>query len=1295
MVFKSASNLDIVSCNVNGLGDCKKRGGLFTYMKIYNPDILTLIDTRFDLNSEKNIRNETDYRGLFSSFSSNSRGIAILFKKSFIGKYSLIEADPSGNFLLVKCEYDGKTFLLCAVYGPNNDNPTFFDELFDKISNINLETILCGDFNTTLNFSLDNTNYIGQGNVRSRSSINHHISTLSIDDIYRVREGGKRSYTWFNKSGQQQARLDFFLTSTSLRPFITNCEHLTPYKSDHLPIRLSLDFSKFKKGKGLWKLNNSLLNNINYIERINRTIATTFAKYVLIDGYDDFFTESSELELENFLNLSSDEKNEFNYKINPNLLIEMLINDIKNESVSFESALKRELNEWESELKTRIAWLKILYGQQSNQNQNEVRARLREAENDLNDFIDLKTNTLYKARLSKFATEGEKPSNFFCSLEKNFSAQKYISKLLVGENNIEISNQEAIENEVVKFYEELYADKENNLTIPTISDFFDNDTINCSTLSQEDKLLIERDLHMDEIYEALKKTKNGGAPGFTGLTFEFYKVFWGKLKHAILACFNYSFEINRLPGSLTKGVISLLPKGDKPRNKIENYRPITLLDSLYKILSKVIASRINIVLPKIIHNDQNGFVKGRFIGECIRTTADVMQIAMNKKITGILLMVDYQKAFDSIAFKHIINSLQFFNFGENCIRWIKLLLYNFSACINHAGNLSKFFNILQGCRQGDPIASLIFVIAIEIFCIKLRSSKTIKSYKINDIDILLSLYADDITIFLQYDSASLYEVINIIKKFSLLSGLRIHMGKSQCVKIGFEPWKKDDLCLDLGLLWKQEFKLLGISFNANTLCYRSCIESKLKEIDACIGDWKNRFMTPLGRACISNTLLLSKINHLAFSIPSLSKHTIKTIENKIYSFIWGGQDKVARRDAKLPWIQGGLNLPDIKSSWAGFKFSWFRRLFNSNGKWTKILFSTINEHLPGLNRNNFWEYIGSPVFNRAINKMGIPFWAECIKTIKPLMLEYLKNIPEDLVHCYIWGNIIQKRNLPINKNDFPSLSFIKCAADLLENTQRGGADFKSYEHIVNESPNAVICRAEYISLKRALFENFQFFRLDLNDIRLMYPFRPTFHSLINIQSRGCNRWIRLNKKAYGTPRGIGIREEKWANELGTNPGINFWNNSYKLTSKIFYSNKIKWLQYQIVRNCLKTNIIVSKFTQISPSCTFCQTVPESISHLFWDCNITKTFIENIRTLLYAAGVDFAFSKNSFLFGTTPGMSNSLCNLIANFMKLFIWISRCKNNICTSDNFIRWFNFEIDILKLAFLDNEVIQSVNFL
>ena len=86
-------------------------------------------------------------------------------------------------------------------------------------------------------------------------------------------------------------------------------------------------------------------------------------------------------------------------------------------------------------------------------------------------------------------------------------------------------------------------------------------------------------------------------------------------------------------------------------------------------------------------------------------------------------------------------------------------------------------------------------------------------------------------------------------------------------------------------------------------------------------NWQYRFLTPIGRACVAKTLLLSKLSHLAFVIPSVNKHKLKLIENEIYQFIWKGTDKVALTAAKQSKTRGGLNFPDIVSSWKAFKFS--------------------------------------------------------------------------------------------------------------------------------------------------------------------------------------------------------------------------------------------------------------------------------------------------------------------------------------------------------------------------------------
>ena len=114
-----------------------------------------------------------------------------------------------------------------------------------------------------------------------------------------------------------------------------------------------------------------------------------------------------------------------------------------------------------------------------------------------------------------------------------------------------------------------------------------------------------------------------------------------------------------------QGVITLLPKGDKPREFIKIWRPITLLNVDYKLLSGVMASRIKSVLPDIISEDQKGFLKNRYIGENIRSVYDIMEYLDKKKLGGMLLLIDFEKAFDSIEWDYIDRVLEAYITLEN------------------------------------------------------------------------------------------------------------------------------------------------------------------------------------------------------------------------------------------------------------------------------------------------------------------------------------------------------------------------------------------------------------------------------------------------------------------------------------------------------------------------------------------------------------------------------------------------------------------------------------------------------
>ena len=144
---------------------------------------------------------------------------------------------------------------------------------------------------------------------------------------------------------------------------------------------------------------------------------------------------------------------------------------------------------------------------------------------------------------------------------------------------------------------------------------------------------------------------------------------------------NYSFDIGSLSIQQRLGIVTLLPKGSKDKRFLTNWRPLTLLNTFYKLVSGVITDRIKPVLDDLIHHDQKGFIPGRYIGESVRTCFDTLDYARNNNKAGLLWLVDFEKAFDSISFNYIEKCLKFFNFSNNLIKWVNLLLLDFGEVL--------------------------------------------------------------------------------------------------------------------------------------------------------------------------------------------------------------------------------------------------------------------------------------------------------------------------------------------------------------------------------------------------------------------------------------------------------------------------------------------------------------------------------------------------------------------------------------------------------------------------------------
>ena len=212
-------------------------------------------------------------------------------------------------------------------------------------------------------------------------------------------------------------------------------------------------------------------------------------------------------------------------------------------------------------------------------------------------------------------------SKYFWNLEKR-NQVKNIRKLQM--NDYLTTNPSVILSEAKLFYMNLYQSGAKDADRDSMIDNFLNN-LEIPKLLDNEKQSCEGNISLEECEIILNSFKENKSPGSDGIPIEFYKRFWNVIKKPFIECVNESFEKSEISNTQKKAIITLIEKRGKDRCSIENWRPISLLNVDAKIMSKVIAARIKDVLPNIIHNNQTGYVKDRYIGETVRYLLDIIE----------------------------------------------------------------------------------------------------------------------------------------------------------------------------------------------------------------------------------------------------------------------------------------------------------------------------------------------------------------------------------------------------------------------------------------------------------------------------------------------------------------------------------------------------------------------------------------------------------------------------------------------------------------------------------------------
>ena len=340
-------------------------------------------------------------------------------------------------------------------------------------------------------------------------------------------------------------------------------------------------------------------------------------------------------------------------------------------------------------------------------------------------------------------------------------------------------------------------------------------------------------------------------PGSDGLPAEFYKVFWNDISDLFLNSINYAYRSGQLSVTQRRGIIKLIPKKDAEPNLIKNWRPISLLNCDYKIAAKAIANRFKQVIPNIINYDQTGFLKGRFIGENIRLIDGIIKYTAAKNIPGLLLFLDFEKAFDTVEWSFLQKTLQYYNFGQSAINWIKLFYHNTESCILNNGWSSNFFKLERGVIQGCPLSPYLFILCVAE---TIRQNKNIKGIKINEQEVKISQYADDTTLVLDGSPASLTTSLQILDFFSEISGLRLNSKKTEALWIGANIRNETHLRPDKDFKQvKDKVKALGVWLSTNPkTTIEANYDEKLTKIRNSLSCRELRRLTLLGKITVFN-----------------------------------------------------------------------------------------------------------------------------------------------------------------------------------------------------------------------------------------------------------------------------------------------------------------------------------------------------------------------------------------------------------------------------------------------------------
>ena len=866
-----------------------------------------------------------------------ARGVAFVLNRELVDvKNAIIEVVIPGRAVLLKMKWHAETSIsLLNVYAPNHapENENFWRSLLEahQQGRLACPNAIVGDFNI-VEEAIDRLP-AREGPTGPVTALRSLMTALHLHDGWRITEPNAKDYTFPQRENSARSRLDRIYLPNELLNLSFEWEiESTIVPTDHrlASVRLTTAAAPFI-GKGRWTMPVALLADQNFLKEAVR------------------LGRAAHDQLRNCC-----QENDRHEDHNPQTVLKQFKEDVRAAARKIQKTkipkLKSAKLKLERQLHEMIRKPDVEDDQAMQLQLAATRERILELDVKMAGLAKLTTATTYARnaeRVSKFWSKINKdkaPRDLFFALRRNgteeagYETRSDKMAELARDYHEELQQQGIDKDET--------QDARQQAIAAALSDV---DT----SLPSEGATLLEGSITRGEVREALRQSAMGKATGTDGIPYEFWSAIdkhWeASQKEKTDAFDGLTFLTTVYQDIETFGTCANAGFADgwmcplykkKDRREIANYRPITLLNSDYKIYTKVLAMRLAKVVKDIVHPDQAGFIPGRQISDQTQLCRTMIDYAEATEENGVIIALDQEKAYDKIAHDYLWETLRAFGIPEAFTKRVQALYQHASTVVILNGETSSPFKVTRGVRQGDPLSCLVFDIAIEPLACALRASR-LTGFMVPGAPrrLLASLFADDTSVFLR-DTDRWSDLWATIRRWCGGSRARFNQDKTEVVPVGTPVYRetvRSSRCIsgypDADRIPESiniakegtAVRVLG-AWIGNAVDQVAVWAPTLHKVENFLDRWGKCHPTLTGKKNIVQMGPggITQYLTLVQGMPTPVRHTLNGM---IRDFLWKGArvPPVGLDTLCLPIEEGGIGLLDLETRNEAIELTWLRR----------------------------------------------------------------------------------------------------------------------------------------------------------------------------------------------------------------------------------------------------------------------------------------------------------------------------------------------------------------------------------